>query len=521
MREEVGAQTLDEFDEATDLLDRARVQQRDLALGGVDERLVEAAAGVLRMHGDTGLGSIADAASGGVEDASQAHRVVGVGDHPQVGDHVPDLFALIELGAADHLVRDAVADEHLLDRTGAGVGAVEDRDVGVLVARRPADRVVGQFLDLLGDERRLLTIGVGDVADDEFAVTGVGPQLLLATAGVARDDRVGSRQDGLRRTVVLFEQNGFGVGEVALELFDVADGGAAEGVDRLIGVTDDAEFGGFEAARGGLLPHQFADEDVLGVVGVLVLVDEDVPEAAPVVLGDLRVTVQQGDGLADQVVEVEGVGRPQPALVLAEDLRDRRRGEVVLVCRGRRLVGRDQLVLEVRDRHRDTARTELLRVQVEVADDHAQQPLRVVGVVDGEVGVHPLQQPRLRPQDADARRVEGRDPHVGGPGSDQVDDALAHLGGGFVGEGDGQDLPGRDVPRRQQVGDAAGEDRGLARPRAGDDQQRCARVEHRGALLRVEALEQAGDAVVGGNRPRGGGRRATGEERGRRRAVHR
>ena len=98
---------------------------------------------------------------------------VGVGQHPQVGQRVPDLLALVEAHAADDLVGQADPDEDLLEDTGLGVGAVEDGDVaGLGVAR------VGEPVDLLGDELRLVVLVVGDVADDQRAVAGVGPQVL-------------------------------------------------------------------------------------------------------------------------------------------------------------------------------------------------------------------------------------------------------------------------------------------------------------------------------------------------------
>jgi hypothetical protein len=58
---------------------------------------------------------------------------------------------------------------------------------------------------------------------------------------------------------------------------------------------------------------EFADEDVLGLVGVLVLVDEHMPEPAPVVLGDVREGLQDVDRRHDQVVEVERIRLAQPA----------------------------------------------------------------------------------------------------------------------------------------------------------------------------------------------------------------
>ena len=67
------------------------------------------------MDRDTRLGPVPDTASRRVEDAAQTHRVVGVGHHPQVGHHIPNLFALIEFGTADHLVRYAVPHKDLFE----------------------------------------------------------------------------------------------------------------------------------------------------------------------------------------------------------------------------------------------------------------------------------------------------------------------------------------------------------------------------------------------------------------------
>ena len=226
-------------DERGDGLLRAGVQHRNLARRRGLEGVVEAGAGVLGVHRDARLSPVADAAPRGVEDAPHAHRVAGIVQHPQVGDDVADLPALVEPNAANDFVRYARADEDLFQRARRVVGAVEHRDV---VVRDVA--AVGQRVDLLGDEASLVVLVVGDVADDEFALAGVGPQPLLTASGVARDDRVGRRQDVLRRPVILFQQNRRRVRVVALEVLDVADGRAAERVDGLVGITDDAQFGG-------------------------------------------------------------------------------------------------------------------------------------------------------------------------------------------------------------------------------------------------------------------------------------
>ena len=57
-------------------------------------------------------------------------------------------------------------------------------------------------------------------------------------------------------------------------------------------------------------------------------------------------------------------------------------------------------------------------------------------------------------------------------GTDQLRHPAAHLVGGLVGEGDGQDLPRGGVAGGDQVGDAPGEHAGLARAGPGHDEQR-------------------------------------------------
>ncbi len=157
---------------------------------------------------------------------------------------------------------------------------------------------------------------------------------------------------------------------------------------------------------------------------------------------------------------------------------------------GGRLLGTDQLVLVVGDAVGEQPRRVPLGVQPHVLADHQQQPSRVVGVVDREVRVEPGQQRGLVAQDPHAGGVERRHPHRSGPRADQRDHAFAHLGGGLVGERDGQHLPDADLAGGQQVGDPAGQHRRLARPRPGDDEQRRTLVQHRLTLLGVEPVEE-------------------------------
>ena len=201
---------------------------------------------------------------GDVDDALQRDRVSRVDQQRQIGERVLDLGALVEARAADHLVRQAVANERVLEHARLRVGAVEDGDVGV------GDALLGQPLDLAGDVAGLFVL-VGQLAHaDRLAAGGLGPELLALAARVARDDRVRGVEDAFGRAIVLLELDHAGVGEVLLEVEDVAHVGAAEAVDRLVVVADDDEV--------AVLARQQLDPAVLHGVGVLVLVDEDLLE---------------------------------------------------------------------------------------------------------------------------------------------------------------------------------------------------------------------------------------------------
>ena len=231
--------------------------------------------------------------------------------------------------------------------------------------------------------------------------------------------------------------------------------------------------GGAEPAPEVPGADELAHEDVLGVVGVLVLVDQDVAEAAPVHLGHGRAGLEQGDGAHDDVVEVQGVGGAQALGVGAVDL-----GEVALEGVGGdgalgELGRGDELVLEVGDAVGEGLGGEALGVDAQLAHDEGDEAGGVGGVVDGEGGAQ-AGGLVLAAQDAHAGGVEGGDPHALAGGAHQGGDAFAHLGGGLVGEGDGQDLAGAGAAGGDEVGDAVGEDPGLARTRTGDDEQRRA-----------------------------------------------
>ena len=178
------------------------------------------------------------------------------------------------------------------------------------------------------------------------------------------------------------------------------------------------------------------------MVGVLILVDEDVAELLLVVSTHLLVLLQKADGVEDDVVKVQRPGLPQPLFVGGIEPGDLLHAEVPAFAALPLEVGGElELVLGLGDDAQHRPGRELLVVDalgLEAVLHHADG---VVGVVDGEGG-REAQLFNVPPEDAHAGGVEGGGPHVPGGGAQHPLQPLLELAGGLVGEGDGDDAPG-------------------------------------------------------------------------------
>ena len=411
-------------------------------------------------------------APGLVRDPGQRDRVERVVEHLEVRDQVLDFGPLVEARAADHLVGDSLADQDVFQNARLCIRPVEDRDLvgGVALLDEPGD--------LGGDEPRLGVLVLGLDHVHRPALAELRPEILLLALAVVLDDLVRGPEDRVRGSVVLFEGDRLRGPEFVLEFHDVADIGTAPSEDRLIRVADDHQV--------PVLAGEQLEQAVLGVVRVLVLVDEHVPEGLLPALARLGEALQHLDREHQHVVEVDRVRGEHPLLVelvhLGDGLVVERRDALHVLVRA------DQLVLCVRDLGVDAARDEALRVALELLQALLDEPDLVGLVVDREV--RPVAEPRrLAAEDPAAGRVEGEDPDRTSDVAEEVLEAGAHLLGGLVGEGDREDLVRLHAAGRDQVGDAVGEHSRLAGARAGDHEQGAFGREHGLLLDRVQVRE--------------------------------
>ncbi len=286
-----------------------------------------------------------------------------------------------------------------------------------------------QASELVGHELGFVDLVVGLEALDGLTHTGVGPQVLRFAAEVVGDDGVGGVEDGLRRAIVLLEEDDGGIGEGVFELEDVAHVGTTEAVHTLVVVAHHGD----SSMLSGEAQHEF----VLDAVGVLVLVDQQHGEPAAVVAEHVGVFAEQQGGVEQQVVEVHGAGLSETPLVLEVDVGDlafEPGGSLVGVS-----LGTEALVLRRTDGTLHGPRSESLLIEAEISDDVAGETASIGLVIDGETRWK-AEHRSLAAQDAHARRVERRHPHLVGDRADQRLHSLFHLIGGLVGEGDRQDL---------------------------------------------------------------------------------
>ena len=141
---------------------------------------------------------------------------------------------------------------------------------------------------------------------------------------------------------------------------------------------------------------------------------------------------------------------------------------------------------------------ELLGVDLLGGHDLLEQALAVVGVVDREARGHARGR-RRRPAGS-CRPVAWKVPIQNGarPAPTCRVDALAHLAGGLVGEGEGEHGARVHAALAEQPGDARGQDAGLAAAGAGHDEDRAVR---RGDRARCASFKFARMSFTAGSAP--------------------
>ena len=117
-------------------------------------------------------GCLADAAARRIDNAHGRDIVCWIYHELEIGHAVADLHAIEKPRAAYDLIRDAGAQEHVLECTGLCVGPVKERHVVVACA------LVVKLFYLAGNPAPLIALVCGKVEPDLVSIRAVGKQAL-------------------------------------------------------------------------------------------------------------------------------------------------------------------------------------------------------------------------------------------------------------------------------------------------------------------------------------------------------
>ena len=342
----------------------------------VFDKLENSAAALVGRDGELVDRGIADAACRKIDHPLQGFLIARVHHQPQIGQYIFDLLALVKGQPSVDPVRDIPFSQGVLDGPRLRIGAVQN-------GKMP----VGELLLHLmlkngrGHEPPFLGIGGAAVQFDGGAFLIGGPDHLFQLLLVSRNDAVGGVYDIPGGTVVLFEAVYGHIVVIALEIQNIADIGPPERIDALGIVSHHANIL-VSVCKG---PH----DQVLRMVGILVLIYQNVPEALLVFHEHLRKAGQQFVGAEQQVVKIHGARFEASVYVLLVDFPGT--GPlghgICLLQFGVLEIGphRDQAVLVRGDALLDLLVFVNVFVEAHFLDDGSDQPLGVLGVVNGEI----------------------------------------------------------------------------------------------------------------------------------------
>ena len=282
-----------------------------------------------------------------------------------------------------------------------------------------------------------------------------------------------------RRTIILFKTDNLRPGEIAVELQDVTDFGAAPAINRLVVIPD--------AAQVAVRPGQQAQPKILSHIGVLILVHHDVGDAAVIFGQHIGMRPEDGQHMQQQITEIDRVQRQQPGLVGLVELAQAAIGKIAGLGNAN-LVGGQATILPALDHTAQKPDRPALRVNVVRHHQLLENAVLVIHVENGEIAAQP-HEIGMPPQHARRKSMECAEPHLFRHRADHAGDPHLHLARRLVGEGHRKDVPGLGLAGRNQFGKARGEYPGLAGSGAGEHQQRAGQGLHRLALRVVQAVK--------------------------------
>ena len=310
------------------------------------------------------------------------------------------------------------------------------------------------------------------------SIAPLGKELLACALRIAVDDRHCRVENVLRGAVVLLKQNHKRTRMIFLKAEHVAVVRTAPAVNGLIRVAHH-----IQAIVNG---RQQLHNAVLHKIRVLKFVYQHMLKLALAALERFRHPLEQLRSMQQQVIKVGCVVFAKQLLIAHVNARH----NLVQVAVGQKVRSQHHFIFGARDGAQQALRREALLVYVQVLAGLLEQSHLVGGVVDCKVAreLKPggcLQRIRFAPQNARTGGVKCAHPVARERHAQLRADALAHLLGCFVGEGDGHHAM-RGCAVLHKMRHALREHGRLARARPGQHEHRASGRGDSAQLLRVQ-----------------------------------
>ena len=234
---------------------------------------------------------VANAALRHIEHSLHIYFIGFVNGSTQISECIFHLATLIKTSAANNFVRNTKTYERLFKNTTLRISTVKNGHFA------PLARIGFVCLvNLLRNPARFIVLIIGVITHDGVACSGVAPEVLWLALNIVGYNRIGCIQNILCAAIVLRQHHSGDIRKCFLKLHDVAKICAAKSVNRLVGIAHNANI--------VVLCTKHKNNFVLGNVGVLVFVYQNVLKALLVHTKHIGMLLEELHGTHEQIVEV-------------------------------------------------------------------------------------------------------------------------------------------------------------------------------------------------------------------------
>ena len=423
--------------------------------------------------------SSTDSTSRIVDDTLDSLFIIRIRHQTEICNNILNFLALVETQSAINAIRNTLLSELLLEATTLGIGTIENGKITILAAILAPDT-----LHVLRHNRRLFLVAVSRLILNLLTLRILAEHILRNLVAVMLDQTVSRLNDGLGRAVVLFQFEETRALKLALIVENIIDIGTTETIDTLRVIT--------HGTNTLLLLTELHDDRHLNVIGILILIHQDIIEAGGIFVANILMFPEELIGKCQQIIEIHGIGLLAALHVSHENLTNLRHLRTLVLLEDSRIAvisrSTHQVVLRHRNLGMNGSRLILLIIQPHLLHYRLDQRARVTFVINGKVVVE-ADMLSLRSQDSEEDAVEGT--HIEMLGeviSHQFSDTFLHLSCRLVGKGERHDAPGFHA-LAQEISYLISKHTRFTRTCTGYHQRRSVNIFYRSTLRFVQVVQ--------------------------------